>query len=83
MRRILPFGQLTVSSSIPPRSRIRENNNHNEILFPPFNLALVCFINHLDMLPPAQDEAVLRDAGFSEPTLFYTGITFRGWVAYA
>ena len=39
--------------------------------------------NHLEILTPAQDEAVLRDAGFSEPTLFYTGFTFRGWVAYA
>ena len=39
--------------------------------------------NHLDILTPAQDEAVLRDAGFSQPTLFYTGFTFRGWVAYA
>ena len=39
--------------------------------------------NHLDILTPAQDEAILRDAGFSEPTLFYTGFTFRGWVAYA
>ncbi|MFB6446768.1 class I SAM-dependent methyltransferase [Bradyrhizobium tunisiense] len=39
--------------------------------------------NHLEILEPAQDEAVLRDAGFSEPTLFYTGFTFRGWVAYA
>lgn len=38
---------------------------------------------HLDILAPAQDEAVLRDAGFSDPTLFYTGFTFRGWVAYA
>lgn len=39
--------------------------------------------NHLDILTPAQDEAVLREAGFSDPTLFYTGFTFRGWVAYA
>ncbi|PJG52024.1 methyltransferase [Bradyrhizobium forestalis] len=39
--------------------------------------------NHLDILAPTQDEAVLREAGFSDPTLFYTGFTFRGWVAYA
>lgn len=39
--------------------------------------------NHLEILTPAQDEAILREAGFSEPTLFYTGFTFRGWVAYA
>ncbi|QOZ13590.1 class I SAM-dependent methyltransferase [Bradyrhizobium sp. CCBAU 51765] len=39
--------------------------------------------NHLRILAPAQDEAILREAGFSEPTLFYTGFAFRGWVAYA
>ncbi len=39
--------------------------------------------NHLEILEPAQDEAILREAGFSEPALFYTGFTFRGWVAYA
>jgi tRNA (cmo5U34)-methyltransferase len=38
--------------------------------------------NHLEILEPAQDEAILRAAGFSDPTLFYTGFTFRGWVAY-
>lgn len=37
----------------------------------------------LSILSPAQDEAILRDAGFSRPMLFYTGFTFRGWVAYA
>ncbi|MCP3371102.1 class I SAM-dependent methyltransferase [Bradyrhizobium cajani] len=39
--------------------------------------------NHLNILAPAQDEAILREAGFSDPTLFYTGFAFRGWVAYA
>ncbi|MCP3412102.1 class I SAM-dependent methyltransferase [Bradyrhizobium sp. CCGB01] len=39
--------------------------------------------NHLEILTPAQDEAILREAGFSGPSLFYTGFTFRGWVAYA
>ncbi|WP_442868432.1 class I SAM-dependent methyltransferase [Bradyrhizobium sp. CCBAU 51627] len=37
----------------------------------------------LSILPPHQDEAILRSAGFSAPNLFYTGFTFRGWVAYA
>lgn len=40
-------------------------------------------IRQLSILPPEQDEAILRNAGFSAPTLFYTGFTFRGWVAYA
>jgi len=38
---------------------------------------------HLNLLSPEQDEAVLRDAGFSDVSLFYTAFTWRGWVAYA
>jgi tRNA (cmo5U34)-methyltransferase len=37
----------------------------------------------LAVLTPAQDEAILRDAGFSNVGLFYAGFTFRGWVGYA
>lgn len=37
----------------------------------------------LPILSPEQDEAILRDAGFTDVSLFYTGFTFRGWVAYA
>jgi len=37
----------------------------------------------LTILTPEQDEAILREAGFSNVSLFYTGFTFRGWVAYA
>ena len=38
---------------------------------------------HLSLLSPAQDEAILRDAGFSDITPFYAAFTWRGWVAYA
>jgi tRNA (cmo5U34)-methyltransferase len=37
----------------------------------------------LPILTPAQDEAVLREAGFSNVSLFYAGFTFRGWVCHA
>lgn len=37
----------------------------------------------LPVLSPEEDEALLGDAGFADVTLFYTGFTFRGWVAYA
>jgi len=37
----------------------------------------------LTILTPEQDEAILREAGFSNVTLFYAAFTFRGWVAYA
>jgi tRNA (cmo5U34)-methyltransferase len=38
---------------------------------------------HLPILPAAEDEALLREAGFSDVALFYAGFTFRGWVAVA
>jgi tRNA (cmo5U34)-methyltransferase len=38
---------------------------------------------HLNVLTPEQDEALLREAGFSGTSLFYAGFAFRGWVAYA
>ena len=38
---------------------------------------------HVSMLDPEQDEAILREAGFSDVTLFYSAFTWRGWVCYA
>ena len=38
---------------------------------------------HLSLLTPEQDEAILREAGFSDVSLFYGAFTWRGWVAYA
>lgn len=37
----------------------------------------------LSILSPEEDEAILREAGFSNVSLFYAGFTFRGWVGYA
>lgn len=36
----------------------------------------------LPILSPAEDESLLREAGFTDLTLFYTAFTFRGWVGY-
>jgi tRNA (cmo5U34)-methyltransferase len=38
---------------------------------------------HLNLLSPERDEELLREAGFSEGSLFYAAFTWRGWVAYA
>jgi tRNA (cmo5U34)-methyltransferase len=38
--------------------------------------------NRVPVLSAEQDEAVLRDAGFSDVSLLYVGLAFRGWVAY-
>ncbi|MES2599996.1 MAG: class I SAM-dependent methyltransferase [Pseudomonadota bacterium] len=37
----------------------------------------------LSILSPEEDEALLRQAGFSNVSLFYAGFSFRGWVGYA
>ena len=37
----------------------------------------------LPILSPEADEQLLRDAGFKEVSLFYVGLAFRGWIAYA
>lgn len=35
------------------------------------------------MVPDWRDEELLREAGFHDPELFYAGMAWRGWVAYA
>jgi tRNA (cmo5U34)-methyltransferase len=37
----------------------------------------------LTILAPDEEEDMLRQAGFVDVSLFYTGLTFRGWMAYA
>jgi tRNA (cmo5U34)-methyltransferase len=39
--------------------------------------------SRLTILAPEEEEAMLREAGFSDVSLFYAGLSFRGWVAYA
>ncbi|WP_394789785.1 class I SAM-dependent methyltransferase [Rhodoferax sp.] len=47
------------------------------------NRASEAIRTQLPILSPAEDEAVLRDAGFTDIEVFYTGFGFRGWVASA
>lgn len=37
----------------------------------------------LSILSPAEDEAMLVEAGFEHVGLFFAGLSFRGWVCYA
>lgn len=37
----------------------------------------------LTILSPEEDEQMLRDAGFDGISLFFAGLSFRGWIAYA
>lgn len=43
--------------------------------------AAAAISTRLPLLSPAQDEALLREAGFVDVDLFYAAFTFRGWVA--
>jgi len=36
----------------------------------------------LTILAPGEEEDMLRQAGFTDVSLFYAGLGFRGWVAY-
>jgi tRNA (cmo5U34)-methyltransferase len=38
---------------------------------------------HVPLFDPRQDEAILREAGFSDVSLFYAAFTWRGWVGHA
>lgn len=38
---------------------------------------------YVPLLDPEHDEAILREAGFSDVALFYAAFTWRGWVGYA
>jgi tRNA (cmo5U34)-methyltransferase len=37
----------------------------------------------LTILSPEDEVAMLKDAGFSDVSLFYAGLSIKGWVAYA
>ncbi|WNG87597.1 class I SAM-dependent methyltransferase [Mycobacterium sp. ITM-2016-00317] len=39
--------------------------------------------DEVPVLTPAQDRAILEQAGFTEVTEFFTAFIFRGWVGYA
>lgn len=45
--------------------------------------AKLAIATKLSILSPEEDEALLREAGFSGVSLFYAGLSFRGWVGYA
>lgn len=37
----------------------------------------------LTILSPDEEESTLQQTGFSDVTMFYAGLSFRGWIAYA
>lgn len=45
--------------------------------------AAIEMAKRLTLLSASEEETVLQEAGFVDPTLFYAALSFRGWVAYA
>jgi tRNA (cmo5U34)-methyltransferase len=39
--------------------------------------------SRLTILTPEEEEAMLREAGFADVSLFYAAFSFKGWVSYA
>lgn len=39
--------------------------------------------DRLTIISPEDEEAMLRQAGFSNASLFYAGMSIKGWIAYA
>lgn len=47
------------------------------------NAAKAAVAASLNTLSPEHDEAILREAGFSDVSLFYAAFSWRGWIARA
>src|SRR5262249_20919548 len=90
-RRLKPAAPLVVAHhSSPERGALRRwlarsvaFASRSSVDFVQASAAAATMAAHLPILPTEEDEALLRDAGFSDVALFYAGFTFRGWVATA
>lgn len=47
------------------------------------NDAITAIKTRLSILSPEEDETMLREVGFTDVSLFYAGLSFRGWIGYA
>ena len=50
---------------------------------PQNHAARTAIATNLTILAPEEEEAMLNEAEFTDITLFYAGLSFRGWVCYA
>lgn len=89
-RRLRPGAPLVVAhSSFPQDDRARWLSRYAAFALasgaPPDQVANAhaAVTANLQTLSPDHDEAILRDAGFSAPALFYAAFTWRGWIAAA
>jgi tRNA (cmo5U34)-methyltransferase len=62
------YAAFQVASGVPPEHAARARDK---------------IAAELAVLTPQEDEAMLREAGFSDVQMFYMGFAFRGWIACA
>lgn len=88
-RRLKPSAAFVVAHlSFPPAERRRwlaryaafANSHGNQVDAETTDRAMA---ERLTILDPAEDQAILRAAGFPDAEAFYAGFAFRGWVGHA
>ncbi|WP_131119844.1 class I SAM-dependent methyltransferase [Lichenihabitans psoromatis] len=90
-RRLKPGAPLVVAHhSCPEGGKLRRwlsmsiaFAGESRVDFAAASVSASAMASRLPILSVSEDEATLREAGFSEVALFYAGFTFRGWVAAA
>jgi hypothetical protein len=66
-----------------PIGAIEKIMGHSDLDFGKACASAEAMCARLPILQSDEDEVLLRQAGFSDPALFYAAFSFRGWVARA
>lgn len=89
-RRLRPGSRIVVAHHVavgldPERWLIRSAAFANRGGWDPTDAATSAkgMASRLPLLPAADEEALLKEAGYLEPELFYAALSFRGWLATA
>lgn len=90
-RRLKPAAPLIVAHhSCPPRSDLKPWLTRSIVFadraghdLAKASASAETMLSCLPILSSDEDEALLREAGFSDVALFYAGFSFRGWIAMA
>lgn len=89
-RRLRPGGRLVVAHHAPPHdgrerwmARSAAFADQGRVDWAKSGATGSMMAERLPLLTPADEEDLLREAGFSDVALFYAAFSFRGWVATA
>lgn len=81
-----PFvmAHISFSQEEPERSRwVARHVTYGGTPTDKLEAAMEAISTKLTILSPDEEESLLREAGFNDVSLFYAGLSFRGWIAYA